>query len=85
MQWGNTALHYAASKGDSDEVCRLIEDGANCNAASLDGSTAMHCAAARNCASIVELLMTRGASPAVMDKVTQRTSPTFPVATPLNN
>jgi ankyrin repeat protein len=68
-QWGNTQLHYSASKGDFTATKKLLIAGADVDTTSNDGSTALHCAAARNHSATVSLLLAWNASLTIVDKV----------------
>ncbi|XP_013405334.1 nuclear factor NF-kappa-B p105 subunit isoform X1 [Lingula anatina] len=61
---GRTALHHAVEKEDLALVgCLLLEAGADVNATTYDGNTALHLACGRECTGMVALLMAAGADP----------------------
>ncbi|XP_046983414.1 BRCA1-associated RING domain protein 1-like [Schistocerca americana] len=60
-QWGWTALHWAASRGDVEVVRLLLEAGAAVDARDKDGWTPLHCAAAYRQAEVVAALLDAGA------------------------
>lgn len=59
---GRTALHTAAALGQLEAVLRLLERGADVEAADADGCTAVMLAAAFNRFAVVKRLLDRGAS-----------------------
>ncbi len=60
---GSTPLHWAAHRDDVTEVRRLIESGADVNAANDLGVTPLWSSAMNGNAEIVKLLLDRGANP----------------------
>ena len=54
-------IHLAAREGDKPCLSELLDNGANVNARTTLGSTALHLALVANRVDIVELLLTRGA------------------------
>ena len=57
----NTALHWAASFGASNEIIELlVEGGADVNAANCDGVTPLHEAAYVKSMDVIELLQKNG-------------------------
>ena len=57
----NTALLFAAAKGATFAIVKLIESGAEMQQCNIYGFTPLHAAAAAGKAQAVELLLTRGA------------------------
>ncbi|MGB7131883.1 MAG: ankyrin repeat domain-containing protein, partial [Candidatus Sulfotelmatobacter sp.] len=57
----NTALSVAAARGREEVVRLLIENGANINAADLDGGTPLHWARTHGYQHIEDLLRQHGA------------------------
>ena len=66
---GLTALHFAISKFDSNITSCLIESGANINAQSDGGDTPLHGAASNNHKEMCKLLLMKGASPHIENKM----------------
>lgn len=62
---GSTPLHWAAHRDDAAEVRRLIDSGADVNAANDLGVTPLWSAALNGNAEIVKLLLDKGANPNV--------------------
>ncbi len=66
-EYGNTQLIVAASKGDFDEVKRLVEAGADVNkhnyslGSTSGGATALHLAAQQGQLDVIEFLLDHGA------------------------
>ena len=58
---GETLLILAAERGDVEDVCVLLDAGANSCAVSESGWTALHCAAECNCMPAIEMLIEAGA------------------------
>ncbi|MFH0821783.1 MAG: ankyrin repeat domain-containing protein [Pseudomonadota bacterium] len=58
-----TPLMIAARAGDMEEVLRLLNEGAEVNATSPSGYTALHYAASKGHADLVRLLLRHGADP----------------------
>jgi ankyrin repeat protein len=54
-------LHDAAEKGDTQEVRRLLDEGADVDAYDARRGTALHCAVYESWGEIVKLLIARGA------------------------
>ena len=67
--FGNTKLIKAAKSGDVSELETLIESGADQDALSHNGMTAIHWAAIKGHASIVEALLATGADKDVASHV----------------
>lgn len=65
----DSPLADAAMRGDVAAVKTLIDDGADLNAATGDGMTALHWAAERNRTAIAELLLAAGASVSVTTRL----------------
>ena len=66
---GKSALHYAAQAGYADSVALLLDSGAEIDGRDQRGMTPLMCAAATNIdASVVDLLLARGADPVLKDK-----------------
>ena len=57
---GNTALHWAAKKGNMNIVEILLDRGIEINSKTNDGETALHIAASSGNMNIVEILLDRG-------------------------
>ena len=68
MMSSPTVLHYAAEKGDLDEVVRQINLGSDINARDRSGRTPLHYAVGEQQTSAVELLIAHGASPDIKDR-----------------
>lgn len=66
---GWTDLHLAAARGQADEVARLVADGAEVDAVTGKGRTALFEAAKRGHVPVVTLLLEHGARLDVVDKV----------------
>ncbi|KAK3356831.1 hypothetical protein B0T25DRAFT_566160 [Lasiosphaeria hispida] len=65
---GKTLLHYAVS-GSEAMVCFLLDEGAEVNAQSADGSTALHVAVRQGASlSIVQLLLAAGADARIKNR-----------------
>lgn len=64
---GQSALHYAAEKGDELNVAFLIENGANLNIMDKFGKTPLHYAAQNGNESVTEMLVKSGAVVDVTD------------------
>jgi hypothetical protein len=62
-RFGRTQLWWAAKDGRLADVERLLEEGANPNAADLDGEGPLHVAARWGQVAIAEVLLTHGADP----------------------
>lgn len=60
---GNTALHWAATRGQSAMVSLLIARGAAINVTNTGGATPLHCAALAGSILAVETLLRQGADP----------------------
>jgi hypothetical protein len=58
-----TPLWWAASDGLLERVAELVENGADVNAADVDGETALHAAARWGHAAVVQRLLAAGADP----------------------
>jgi len=58
-------IHEAARAGDLEALTRLIEEGADVNAARPDGITPLHWAAQEGRIEVVRLLLSRGADPSI--------------------
>ena len=58
---GETLLILAAERGDVEDVCVLLDAGANSCAVSESGWTALHGAAECNCMPAIEMLIEAGA------------------------
>lgn len=65
----NTPLHYAACQGHAEVCALLLDAGALLEARNEGGVTALFLAAQANQPRVVELLLARGASPDVRDKI----------------
>lgn len=61
-QYGLTALHIAAIKGNKNAVMILVEYGANLECQDSDGNTPLHLAVESGCNETVEVLVNRGAN-----------------------
>lgn len=61
-QYGLTALHIAAIKGNKNAVMILVEYGANLECQDSDGNTPLHLAVESGCNETVEVLINRGAN-----------------------
>lgn len=59
----DVALHEAAGRCDTNEVRRLISEGADLNAQDGQGMTALHAAAYGGCVETVRALLEAGADP----------------------
>lgn len=64
---GQSALHYAAEKGDESNVKFLIENGANLNIMDKFGKTPLHYAAEYGNESVTDMLIKSGAVVDVTD------------------
>eukprot|EP00038_Savillea_parva_P007305 m.169169 g.169169 ORF g.169169 m.169169 type:complete len:216 (-) comp13065_c0_seq1:236-883(-) len=67
-QWGNTALHRAAAKGNAEILQMLLNAGAKPSAANENGWTPLHDAAFNGHTECVELLTAHGADIAAKTK-----------------
>ena len=67
-QTGNTPLHDAVLKGNLDEAAKLLDDGADVNAANDQGNTPLHFAALSGSADAVTLLVDKGADEAAANQ-----------------
>ncbi|XP_060210968.1 protein VAPYRIN-like [Lycium barbarum] len=61
-QYGLTALHIAAIKGNKDAVMIVAEFGADLECQDSEGNTPLHMAVEGGCAQTVEVLLNRGAN-----------------------
>lgn len=59
MQSGRSALHWAATRGNTSVVIALLEAGAEGGARDVSGKTPLHCAAVAGHAPVVEALLDR--------------------------
>jgi ankyrin repeat protein len=59
--YGNTALIFACTTGDTELASALIEKGADVNKKNKAGASALHKAVAKGCHGIVQLLLQHGA------------------------
>src|SRR5262249_29513033 len=62
-RFGRTELWWAARDGKRDEVERLLKQGADSNAADIDGEGPLHAAARSGQVAILEALLAHGANP----------------------
>ncbi len=62
-QFGRTQLWWAAKDGRLEDVKRMLEEGANPNAADLDGEGPLHAAARWGQVAVAEALLSHGADP----------------------
>src|SRR5436190_21046903 len=67
-EFGRTPLHYAARDGDAGHVQRLIDDGADVNAADVNRWTPLHFAAQAVSAAVAAKLIEAGANVAIRDR-----------------
>ncbi|XP_038068415.1 ankyrin repeat domain-containing protein 54-like [Patiria miniata] len=58
---GERKLRHAASKGDVEEVRRLLEDGINPNRSDDKGRAPLHFAVTKGCLNMVQVLLDKGA------------------------
>lgn len=67
---GNNVLHFAASFGDIESITFLLERGMNVNSSNKEGHTPLYNAvrSTKGKMDVVQLLVERGADPAVKDK-----------------
>ncbi|OWJ68664.1 ankyrin repeat domain-containing protein [Inquilinus limosus] len=61
--FGEMPIHVAASRGRTDEIAALLEDGADVNASGELGNTPLHEAVMQNRFEATKLLLERGADP----------------------
>jgi uncharacterized protein len=64
---GRTSLHYAAGDGNSGEVRRLLEAGADANHQDADGWSPLHFAAQVSSPECTDALLQSGANPSLED------------------
>ncbi len=62
-RFGRTQLWWAAKDGRLEDVERMLEEGANPNAADLDGEGPLHAAARWGQVAVAEVLLSHGADP----------------------
>jgi len=62
-----TALHYVSGSGRMEVACYLLDQGADIDAIDSTGETALHWACTRGYLGMVEVLVSRGANPALAD------------------
>ena len=67
-QSGNTPLHWAANKGQSDMVAVLLRRNANPKVKNSNGATPLHCAAFSGDSYTIEMLIRAGADPAALNE-----------------
>jgi len=65
---GNSALHVAARKDDSDSLGQLLEHGASVNAINTRSETALYLAVESACPKCVNLLLENNADPSIASK-----------------
>ena len=64
---GNTALQWAAGRGDSEAVNQLLSAGADANSRSHNGASILHDAVRQSHLQIVQILLGAGADPGQVD------------------
>ena len=67
-EYGNTVLHYAASRDISGIVMKLLTKKLDSNKKNLTGETPLHFAAFSNQKDVVKILITKGADPTIENK-----------------
>ena len=65
---GDSALHFAADKGNKSVATQLLQANAQPNALENGGSTALHYAADNGSEAVVGLLLEANADPKIVDK-----------------
>lgn len=68
-EYGQTALHFAATKGKKDAATLLIERGARVDSKDHEGRTPLHFAAAQGISRVLRLLIEKGADVQMKDKI----------------
>lgn len=66
--YGNTVMHCAAFRDDSDAIDLLIKYGANINELNIDGLTPLNVAVSNNCMKCIPALLENNANVNVQDK-----------------
>jgi ankyrin repeat protein len=67
-EFGRSAIHYAAANGDTDEVNRLLADGADPGESDNVGFTPLHFAAQEQQPQVIGLLLAAGADVQATDR-----------------
>ena len=67
-EFGRTAIHYAAANGDTEEVTRLLAEGADPGEADNVGFTPLHFAAQEQHPPVIGLLLAAGADVQAADR-----------------
>ena len=65
---GDTAMHLAARKRDSDMCKTLVEAGSQVDVQNTEGQTPLHLACLYGCADIVRVLFLARANASILDK-----------------